>query len=101
MKDGGLKIHSDKAWEIALKYSYTLSSDTRTLAAHIDAALSEARATGRREGLSEAARYHEEVVMQIRYDPDSYKNGKMRPSCKRSSDLHERSAAAIRAAMEK
>ena len=37
--DNGMKIHSDEAWDIASQYSYTLASDTRTLAAQIDALL--------------------------------------------------------------
>lgn len=37
-----LKIHSDKAWEIASHFSDVLASDTRTLAAMIDIALAEA-----------------------------------------------------------
>lgn len=32
-----MKIHSDEAWAIASCWSYTLASDTRTLAAQIDA----------------------------------------------------------------
>lgn len=38
-----LKIHSDKAWNIASHWSDVLASDTRTLAAAIDAALVEER----------------------------------------------------------
>lgn len=31
-----MRIHTDEAWSIASQYSYTLASDTRTLAAQID-----------------------------------------------------------------
>lgn len=31
-----MKLHSDTAWEVARQFSYTLASDTRTLAALID-----------------------------------------------------------------
>jgi len=71
------------------------------LADAIATALSEARATGRREGMEEAARYHENVVTRIRNDQDNYKGNSMRPTYKRASNIHEYSAAAIRAAMEK
>lgn len=37
-----LKIHSDKAWEIASHFSDVLASSTRTLATMIDVALAEA-----------------------------------------------------------
>lgn len=47
-----LKIHSDKAWEIASHWSDVLASDTRTLAAAIDVALAEAR-----EALGKAEAY--------------------------------------------
>lgn len=86
MTDGELKIHSDTAWNIASQWSWTLASDTRTLAAQIDVALSEARATGRREGLSEAGKIAENIHAWKHCDGDFEAN---------------QVAAAIRAAMEK
>ena len=115
MTDGELKIHSDTAWNIASQWSWTLASDTRTLAAQIDVALSEAlaqrdaafemskcecgpdeacrnlveaSATGRREGM--------EAIIAIAED---YANDAMPGSGYRLACVDI--AAAIRAAMEK
>jgi|GEM_PF-5978808 len=54
-----LKKHSDKAWGIASKFSYTLASDTRTLAAMIDDALQEARNEALREAKAKCDTYQD------------------------------------------
>lgn len=55
----------------------------------------------RGKAIEEAARYHEDAVALIRHDPCSYKNGRMRPTSRRASDVHEASAAVIRKLKEK
>lgn len=48
-----MRVHSETAWNIAILYSGVLASETRDLAAQIDAAI----AAGRSEGLKEAANW--------------------------------------------
>ena len=38
-----IRIHSEEAWNIAIKYSHVLASETRDLAAHIDVELNPLR----------------------------------------------------------
>jgi hypothetical protein len=110
MTDGELKIYSDTAWNIASQWSWTLASDTRTLAAQIDVALSETHATGRREGLSEAAKWHDDechrlhqqIKENLRYmSTHGLRGSDANDSCREQIITHKLSAAAIRAAMEK
>jgi len=42
-KEGPMRTYSDKAWEIASKYSHALASETRDLAAWIDKAIEDER----------------------------------------------------------
>lgn len=78
------------------------NAEARATAAETEAAtLRAALASARNEALEEVARYHDDAVMQIRHDPGSYKDGRMRPSAKRASNIHEASAAAIRKLKEK
>lgn len=54
-----MRVHSDTAWAIANQYSYTLASDTRTLASQIDDAIDAARADEREKTSDEIAVYVE------------------------------------------
>lgn len=90
MTDSELKIHSDTAWSIASQWSWTLASDTRTLAAQIDVALSEARDAGRREAVEECSKMLVHAAEQW----------EMYDEYERASEFRDL-AAAIRAAMEK
>ncbi|MBW8285874.1 MAG: hypothetical protein K0M55_19980 [Rhizobium sp.] len=111
MTDGELKIHSDTAWNIASQWSWTLASDTRTLAAQIDVALSEARATGRREGMESMISWNAKEIERL--DEQIAENNAYRirvgntavsmanEYCSLRREVHEQSIAAIRAAMEK
>lgn len=111
MTDGELKIHSDTAWNIASQWSWTLASDTRTLAAQIDVALSEARATGRREGMESMISWHAKEIERLdeqiaennayRIRVGSVDTSRANEYCADNKYFHEKSIAAIRAAMEK
>jgi hypothetical protein len=72
--------------------------------------LSEARATGRREGLSEAAKWHDDechrlhqqIKENLRYmSTHGLRGSDANDSCREEIITHKISAAAIRAAMEK
>lgn len=62
----------------------------------IDAGLQErqaALASARNDALEEVARYHDDAVTRIRNNQANYKNGRMLPTAKRASNIHEASAA--------
>ena len=96
-----LAAHAEFGGDLELMQKAYEWSELKAEIERLRLSLSEARATGRREGMQEAAQYHEDAVTRIRNDPDAYKGDYMRPTYKRASNIHEYSAAAIRAAMEK
>lgn len=57
--------------------------------------------TARVDGMVMAAKHHEDAVTRIRNNPDSYRDGSLRPSAKRASNFHEASAVAIRKLKER
>jgi hypothetical protein len=93
--------------------AFDCSEAMREAAAEIESlrlSLSEAHATGRREGLSEAAKWHDDechrlhqqIKENLRYmSTHGLRGSDANDSCREEIITHKISAAAIRAAMEK